>query len=696
MKFFLPFLLFSLLIQPLSAQPIKSVDFQSAQGEISFYPENQKVDGKITYSFRVLKNTDTVYLDARNMKVRLSDKNSFKPILKTTTKKIYFIHPFKAKKEYSITINYQVDHPDKALYFIGWEDRYQPQIWSQGQGQNNSYWLPSLDDNNDKMSFDLTYTVPKGFRAIGNGVLIDHKTVKSRARWHYKMQHPISSYLVAVAVGHYKKKEIQSSSGVPIQFFYEESFAPKLEPTYRYSKKIFDFLEKQIGVDYPFKNYKMVPVRDFLYAGMENAGTTLFSERFLVDSTGFTDRNFVNVNAHELAHQWFGDFVTEESPKEHWLQEGFASYYALLAERALFGDDYFYFKLYESAEKLKAESDQGKGQSLVDPKASSLTFYEKGAWALYILQERMGDEAFQKGIRNYLLTNAYQNVTVQDFIRIMEESSGLDLSDFVTTWLKQSAFQDQEALEILKESDFITSYMEIVSLRPHPIRDKYKALNKALDFPVNPYIGQEVTYQLSAAKPSPKRLQLYQKAFATNNVLVRQAIAGSLTNIPKPLQRDYESLLQDDSYLTQEKALLNLWQNFPECAPVYLEKLKETQGFYDKNIRTLWLTLSLVTPQYHPDKKEANYQELVGYTSPKLDLSIRQNAFGFLYQINRFTKKNYIDLMQATTHPAWQFRKFGRELLQELLQEDRHRKALLRLQSQLSSQELNVLHKYLD
>ena len=87
----------------------------------------------------------------------------------------------------------------------------------------------------------------------------------------------------------------------------------------------------------------------------------------------------MSVNGHELAHQWFGDYVTATSGTHHWLQEGFATYYALLAERKVFGDDYYYWQLYKSAEELKALSDKGKGERLLDPKASSLTFYQKGA-----------------------------------------------------------------------------------------------------------------------------------------------------------------------------------------------------------------------------------------------------------------------------------------------------------------------------
>ena len=115
---------------------------------------------------------------------------------------------------------------------------------------------------------------------------------------------------------------------------------------------MFDFLEEEIGVRYPWQNYKQVPVKDFLYAGMENTSATIFSDAFVVDSTAFVDKNYVNVNAHELAHQWFGDLVTETHGTHHWLQEGFATYYALLAEKDIFGDDYYYHKLYETSQQL--------------------------------------------------------------------------------------------------------------------------------------------------------------------------------------------------------------------------------------------------------------------------------------------------------------------------------------------------------
>jgi aminopeptidase N len=124
-------------------------------------------------------------------------------------------------------------------------------------------------------------------------------------------------------------------------------------------------------VKYP-ESVQANSVRDFLYAGMENT-STVFSSRYVVDSTGFEDRNYTNVNAHELASMVWG-FSHCPSGKHHWLQEGFATYYAALAERE-YGDDYFYSKLYETAQQIKYASN---GFPVLNEKASSLSFSKKG------------------------------------------------------------------------------------------------------------------------------------------------------------------------------------------------------------------------------------------------------------------------------------------------------------------------------
>ena len=678
----------------IQAQQTEKLDIQRISGIVHLLPETESVKGKLQIEFKVLQATDTIYLDAVKMKVELSKKSKFKPEVFSAENKIYFVENFKVGKTYQVEFSYEAK-PKQALYFVGWDNGGSNQIWTQGQGKYTSHWLPSLDDMNNKIEFDLSYQVPQEYQVIANGKLIATEKKGKEKLWEFNMNHPMSSYLVAVAVGNYEAEDITAASGIPIKLYYEPQGEDKVEWTYKYSKKIFDFFEQEIGVAFPWQNYKQIPVRDFLYAGMENTTATIFSDMFMVDKIGFVDRNYVNVNAHELAHQWFGDFVTEKSGTHHWLQEGFATYYALLAEREIFGEDYFYFKLYQNAEKLKELSDSGKGEALKNAKASSLTFYQKGAWALHVLHEKVGEDAFKKGIKAYLNKYAYQNVETEDFITEMEKASGMDLTQFQTDWLEQSAFKASQALESLKKSTFINEYLSLIALRNIPLKDKYEQLNKALDFPVNEYLGQEAVAQL-VKENVEEVLQLYKKAFGTHNIFVRQAISTYLKEIPQRLKKDYESLLNDQSYLTIEQALFSLWQNFPESQSKYLEATKNLEGFSNKNIRLMWLTLSLVTPTYQPENNSKFYQELSGYTSPKYAYEIRQNAFGFLYQIESFTEQNYLDLMQGSVHPVWRFRNFCRELLAELALKPQQRAILYSIKDKAPEKQQKVLNKILE
>ena len=590
-------------------------DFSRIQAEVSIYPEKQEVDGDVLYFFDVLQPVDSIYIDAVNMQFTDVLLNGKKVKFSNNGKRLWLKKKFLPSEDNQLSLHYTV-HPKKAMYFINWNAPAEvpavKQVWTQGQGKYTSHWLPSFDNMAEKTEFDLGINFRNGYEVIANGELQEKKPLNdSVTHWQFDMKKPMSSYLVAVAAGKYRKKELSSETGIPLQLYYKPADSLKVEPTYRYSEKIFDFLVNEIGVAFPWQNYKQVPVQDFLYAGMENTGTTIFSNALVTDSIGFKDRNYVNVNAHELAHQWFGDLVTEESGRDHWLQEGFATYYALLAEREIFGDDYYYWKLYQSAEQLKKMSDSGKGESLLNPKASSLTFYQKGAWALHILREKVGDEAFKEAVKNYLETYALKNVTTENFIAEVEKASGQDLSDFMNNWLRQSAFKANETLNSLKQSQFMKDYLNIAGLRETPLPQKAEILEKALEFPVNDYIGQEVVYQL-AGETSEEALKLYKKAFKTNNVFVRQAIALGMDEIPQQLKPEYESLLKDDSYLTKEAALMNLWLQFPEDRSKYLAETKGIEGFYDKNVEMLWLTLNLVTPEYDSGHQAGSFQEAFG------------------------------------------------------------------------------------
>ncbi|GAA3521943.1 M1 family metallopeptidase [Aquimarina addita] len=670
-----------------------SVDFLQATINITVNPVTKSVEGSVIYTMKINEATPSVTIDAQQMQIEQVLLDGKKADFSYDAKQIKITSDFKTDTEHIINIRYNTT-PKKAVYFIK-DYQGKDQIWTQGQGKYSSNWVPSFDDMNEKVEFDLTINYNKEYEVIANGKLSKQESLNDSIQsWHYDMQKPMSSYLLAFAIGDYEKVIETSASGIPLEMYYYPTDKNKVEFTYAHTKQIFDFLETEIGFDFPWQNYKQIPVKDFLYAGMENTGTTIFSDAFVVDSIAFNDRNYISVNAHELAHQWFGDLVTETEGTHHWLQEGFATYYALLAEREIFGDEYFQYKLYESAEQLTAQSREEGATSLLNAKASSLTFYQRGAWALHALRTMIGDVNFKITIHNYLEKYQYTNVTTADFIKIAEEVSDTDLSIYKKDWLENIAFPSRKALDILTKDDFIKKYLILAQERTQPLAGKWGTLAKSLEFPVNDYIGQEVVYQLEGDS-SQEAIAIVDRAFDTNNLYVRQAIANSMSDIPNGLKKQYESLLKDPSYATIEPALYHLWSNYPLNRGEYLDETKDIIGFNDKNVRILWLVLAVSTKDYQTDNHQQFYNELSGYTSPIHHFSTRENAFTYLESLQSFSERSLADLVEGALHHNWRFRKFCRQLLDNTLENVSYRKKYVDLKNDLPKNQQEFLEKKL-
>ncbi len=688
----------------LHSQLQDKVDFTKANISIQINPDLREVTGKVVYDFEAMGSVDSVFLDARNIDfsgVRLNNK---KVKFNNNGQTISIYKKFKKGKTYELTLEYTAN-PKQTVYFISWDEDVNlsavegqtlptgRQVWTQGQGKYTSHWLPSFDDMTEKVEFDLSITFDASFEVIANGKL--QKTIEADGlkSWSFDMRNPMSSYLLAFAIGDFDKQELTSKSGIPIENFYYPSDSLKVEPTYRYTKQIFDFLEDEIGVPYPWQNYKQLPVKDFLYAGMENTGATIFSDAFVVDSIAFIDKNYVNVNAHELAHQWFGNLVTEEDGNHHWLHEGFATYYAYLAEKEIFGSEYSYWKLYDSAKQLHELSEEGKGEALTNPKASSLTFYEKGAWALVMLKEQIGDVAFKQGIKNYLEKYQFRNVTIANFIGEMEVVSDKDFSVYKGLWLDSSDFPFQKVKEHLMAN--ATSVATILNLKwelTTSLEDKTNIIQKYWDASAD----EELKARIVTKYHKSFSLELIGEAFGSESIKIRQALALAYDKVPLTLKSDYESLLNDQSYVTLEHALYRLWISFPQDRFRYLEKTKGIIGLPNKNVRLLWLLFAVLTKDYHNDLKESYLSELFGYTSPQYSMETRQGAFGLIGEVFKFSDQNLLDLLNASEHHSWQFRKYARNLLDGLLKDDEQRKRLIELVKELNDDEFRYINTKLN
>lgn len=687
------FILFSIFS---FSQQVKYVDFLTCTA--SLYPnfEEKSISGNVTYEFKVKQILDTIKIDAKNIEFSDVMINGKSVKFKNSGKTLDLFDGF-SKGKNKLTFQYTAI-PKQTLYFIGQDENRQ--IWTQGQGKYTSHWLPSFDDVNEKVIFGITinyYVDMDKFEfnpiALSNGKLNFEKKTISWSRGvnditrNYQMQKPISSYLVMLAFGKFGMQEVKSKSGTPLELYIDKNDYSKFEPTYRYSKQIFDYLEQEIGLKYPWKIYRQIPVRDFLYAGMENTTSTIFSQDFVVDSIGFNDKNYINVNAHELAHQWFGDLITAQSSKHHWLQEGFATYYALLADKEIFGDDYFYNELYDYALQLRSAA-KTDTIPVMNEKASSISFYKKGAWALHTLREDIGAKNFQKAVKKYLKKYQYKNVNTDEFLaEIKKVAKDFDVEKFKKKWLETSGFDMFLAESYLLKNKSVATYIQLTKEKKDI--ENYKViLQSDTYFPIKQYIF----YKLDNTTFNDKKelIEIGMK----QNIYVRQAIAETVSEISDEFKSKYETFLDDDSYKTKEIALINLCNSFPNQTSEYLEKLKNLQGNNDKSLRITWLKIALNLNK-NTQYKELYFNELLNHTSSNNESSVRQNALEVLLELYPENEQVIRALFQATTHHKWQFTKFAKEKIRALLKQSDFRNKVENLVKTADEKTANLYLKFL-
>ncbi|MDQ3190565.1 MAG: M1 family metallopeptidase [Bacteroidota bacterium] len=417
-----------------------SVDMKHMRLEVEFEPHKGLVKGKVTHFFEPIQSqVDSIFLDAPGITINESKLNG-KPVVFKTNKDgvtIFPSSPLKWGSKDSLFISYEAT-PRKGIYFIGWNDPNnlsRKQIWTQGQGIDNRHWIPCYDEPNDKLITEVIVKFDSKYKVLSNGTKIAEKDNGNNTKtWHYKMTHPHPTYLVMLGIGEYAVKQTKSSSGVPMNFWYYPEWEDRFEHAYKYSEQMMDFFEKEIGVAYPWESYSQIPVQDFMYGAMENTTATLFGDFSFVDSRSYLDKNYVGTNAHELAHQWFGDLITARTSSHLWLQESFATHYNMMFEREVFGQDHFDWKRRDSENSAIAASKKDK-LPVAHSEAGTSRWYPKGAVVLEMLKYVTNRESFNKSIKYYLEKHAYKNVDSEDLLIAFHETLGLSLDWFWEQWI---------------------------------------------------------------------------------------------------------------------------------------------------------------------------------------------------------------------------------------------------------------------
>jgi aminopeptidase N len=418
------------------------VDFTRLKLEVSFVPQQSLVKGRVTEYFTPLrKNVDTIYFDGPGIKIFSCTINGKPAIFDTTSRGVY-VHcnpVLHWNTEDSVTFVYQAT-PSRGIYFYGWNDPkniLRKQIWTQGEGTDNRNWIPMYDEPNDKMITEMIVTFDKNYNVLSNGTKISEKlNADGTKTWHYRISHPMSSYLIMLAIGDYAVKTAKSSSGVPMQFWYYPDEADRVQPTYQHSTEMMDFLESETGLKYPWESYSQVPVENYVFGAMENTTATVFGDFYLNDKRGTIDRAYAGVDAHEMTHQWFGDYITCRSWVDMWMHENFATYYAKLFDglKLHTGEDYYVWNR-RGEQDAAVDASKSNLNPIRNTNAGNARVYPKGSAVLDMLSNMFGHDAFKRAIHCYLVHNRYANVDINDFVKAFKDTLGLNLDWFFDEWI---------------------------------------------------------------------------------------------------------------------------------------------------------------------------------------------------------------------------------------------------------------------
>lgn len=416
------------------------VDMLSMVIDVRFDPAKGLVRGAVTHRFRVLqRRVDSIVFDGHAMTIRQATLGG-KPVRYRITDTTVVVYPepsLRWDREDSVTFAYEAT-PRKGIYFIGWNDstgRMRRQIWTQGQGIDHRHWIPMYDEMNDKMITETIVTFDSAYTVLSNGkaesVVTNGDGTKT---WHHRMTKPHASYLLMLAIGKYAIEERRSRSGVPLFLYSYPERPDQVEPTYRLSAEAMDFLEREIGLPYPWDTYSQVPVADYVFGAMENTTATIFGDFYLTDARAVLDRSYLGVNVHELTHQWFGDYITGRSTKSMWLQESFATFYPHLFTRTIAGDDAYAWSRRGMHRTALAASEKDR-LPIVHPASGTARVYPKGASVIDMMRYTFGEEETRRAIRHYLLRHAYGNVQTSDLYLSFQDTLGITPDWFFDQWL---------------------------------------------------------------------------------------------------------------------------------------------------------------------------------------------------------------------------------------------------------------------
>ncbi|HWN10447.1 MAG TPA: M1 family metallopeptidase [Pyrinomonadaceae bacterium] len=310
------------------------------------------------------------------------------------------------------------------------------------------HWIPSLDHPSAKATINFSVTAPARNIVVANGKLARAETTANSTRtWTFNEAVPIPPYCMIVAVGDFAELQGPQNAITPLAYFVPQPDKQFANLGFASAAPSLKFFSETVA-PYPYEKLALI-IGATRFGGMENSGAIVFSSTLFdprppasepISKVFKVRSGIVRLVAHEIAHQWFGDSVTESTWSDLWLSEGFATYFAGLFIQREEGEEAFQLYMKNAAEKYLAY-EKNTLASLHDSETEDLfkllnpNNYEKGSWVLHMLRAELGDKDFFRGIRDYYVAHRNATASTEDLRAALEKTSGQDLRQFFKRWV---------------------------------------------------------------------------------------------------------------------------------------------------------------------------------------------------------------------------------------------------------------------
>lgn len=490
--------------------PKKINDLVHTKINAKFDYANSYLNGKVWITLQPhFYKTDSLELDAKGMtihKVEIvkANKNAgLKYNYDGQVLKISLDRTYSRNEKYTIFIDYTAKPNElkvegsaaitdaKGLYFInpkGEEKNKPTQIWTQGETEATSVWVPTIDKPNQKTTQETYMTVPAKYVTLSNGKLVSQvKNADGTRTDYWKMDLPHAPYLFFMGVGDYAVVK-DTYKGKEVSYYVEKEYEKVARKIFGNTPEMMKYFSTVLGIEYPWVKYAQIVGRDYVSGAMENTTATLHQESAQQDARQLIDGNaWESTIAHELFHHWFGDYVTAESWSNLTVNESFANYSQTLWNEYKYGTDAGDEENYNDMQGYLMSGSQSKDlvrhyyrdkEDMFDAVS-----YNKGGRILHMLRNYVGDEAFFKSLNKYLTDNKFGTGNAHQLRLAFEAVTGQDLNWFWNQWYFGSGHPQLDISYAYSEESKIAS----VYIKQYQSGDKIFTLPLAIDV----YFGKE-------------------------------------------------------------------------------------------------------------------------------------------------------------------------------------------------------------